>query len=760
MKVLYILGLCLLAFFTASAQLPSIDYTKIEGIPSSGTSSYTDLGLQVRHTNDAFFVSGITLGRIDSVNTGTLAIKPDTPSIKTFVFKYNHFGNKLFGFTIPNTNANKIVPTSDGGCYVIMEATITGAIDLNPLPSANLLLAVTPYSRIVAKYNAQGLPNWAFTIKDNTPTNQILFGSQSCEIDNADNLYLHGSFADSISLDPSNPAFHLYAPGMRSGFLAKYTGTGQLAWAFKLQSSNQNYNSSYYRYRNSMDINIKNEIAIYDVMENSFDADPSTATTLLDTANGYHFVARYNTNGNLLNAFNFGDIIKEGVNFPAPYGYGWIESDSASNIYIGSRALGGDIDPGSGQFYFATNNYKRDFALASYTKNGQLRWAQQLKLLNTINGGSTDNDARGSVNDDGNLFIIHHMDGPVDFDPGNFTAIHKPTTAFANVNGYNLHNVIAKYNTKGYYSGSFDPVDTSNFALSYSMFDIDVDNDCNVYTTGGYYTHTQIPATSTLVLQSAAGPITYPLNNINHYEAVTVKYSDDFPINPIIQNDSSQLKICAGDSLTVNVSGTGTLNWYTAAAGGNLVFSGISNSLPTLYADTVFYVEEVSCNAISGRTKVEIFVTPLNNAVSLSSDTLRAYQNNATYQWIDCITNLPLPNDTNQFISGKYGTFAVDITTSGCTRRSPCINLWPNAVQDFDADDKIKIYPNPGQKNITVEILGHQKSLRYNLLTPTGNNILSGETLESKTSIDISAVAKGIYFLQVENFGTYKIIKE
>jgi gliding motility-associated-like protein/uncharacterized repeat protein (TIGR01451 family) len=77
---------------------------------------------------------------------------------------------------------------------------------------------------------------------------------------------------------------------------------------------------------------------------------------------------------------------------------------------------------------------------------------------------------------------------------------------------------------------------------------------------------------------------------------------------------ASPLNICDGDATTITIQspavGT-TYNWYDAASGGNLVFTGTSFSTPTLTASTTYHVEAVIGSCLSAsRTPVSVNVNP------------------------------------------------------------------------------------------------------------------------------------------------------
>jgi len=57
---------------------------------------------------------------------------------------------------------------------------------------------------------------------------------------------------------------------------------------------------------------------------------------------------------------------------------------------------------------------------------------------------------------------------------------------------------------------------------------------------------------------------------------------------------TTSAQICGENALTLNASGNGILNWYDAASGGNLIYTGTSYHTPTLTSTTTYYVESVT----------------------------------------------------------------------------------------------------------------------------------------------------------------------
>ena len=88
---------------------------------------------------------------------------------------------------------------------------------------------------------------------------------------------------------------------------------------------------------------------------------------------------------------------------------------------------------------------------------------------------------------------------------------------------------------------------------------------------------------------------------------VTVTASPAAPtINPV--------SVCPGTPATLKATGTaGTITWYDAPAGGNLLMTGANYKTPSLNANTTYYAEATIGQCVSQRTAVTVTITTLFN---------------------------------------------------------------------------------------------------------------------------------------------------
>lgn len=73
----------------------------------------------------------------------------------------------------------------------------------------------------------------------------------------------------------------------------------------------------------------------------------------------------------------------------------------------------------------------------------------------------------------------------------------------------------------------------------------------------------------------------------------------------------------------------------------------------------------------------------------------------------------------------------------------------------------VKIYPNPVvQGNLTIQLDGYDKGATARIVDPAGKTIRVLTLNNGKTRVDVSDLARGLYFLQVQNNSTYTLISE
>ncbi len=214
-------------------------------------------------------------------------------------------------------------------------------------------------------------------------------GKIHLDIDSQENLYMAGKFDYVLDLDFTKSGsytvedMHIQGIGVPS-FVAKYDSNGSIIWAFAIGA----LASDDYETIDINDLHIDNDGNIIIVgalkviaVNHSVDFDPGNGTTLLTGSRESAFVAKYDTDGNLLWAFSLysvnsvnGGIINDYQDFNG------VSTDADGNLFVTGRitahVLGGgieifvDLNPlGS-----ANNVNIAGAIVAKYNPDGILQW--------------------------------------------------------------------------------------------------------------------------------------------------------------------------------------------------------------------------------------------------------------------------------------------------------------------------------------------------------------------------------------------------
>ena len=153
----------------------------------------------------------------------------------------------------------------------------------------------------------------------------------------------------------------------------------------------------------------------------------------------------------------------------------------------------------------------------------------------------------------------------------------------------------------------------------------------------------------------------------------------------------------------------------------------------------------------------------VDNTIAQNGIILTANETSATYQWVNCDTNLLVVGETNQsFTPTTNGNYAVEITSGSCVEKSECITIDSLGVEEFN-DNEILLYPNPVKTNLTVESPSVSEEMILEIYDLNGKLVLHETSAKKKTKLNLSALANGVYFLKVNannKHKTSKIIKE
>ena len=208
--------------------------------------------------------------------------------------------------------------------------------------------------------------------------------------------------------------------------------------------------------------------------------------------------------------------------------------------------------------------------------------------------------------------------------------------------------------------------------------------------------------------------------------------------------------ICAGQTATLTASGAATYSWSSGQTGNAITVSPATNTLYTIYGYNGVCNDSIVSN---------ITVNPLPNV------TLTA--NHYTVCLSDSMVNLnglpfggiysgagvtaasfdPLVAGVGTFVvtynytdgNNCSGTNSLSIIVSPCT-----------GIHELNNSNSFSIYPNPANDFFVVNSINKNPNYNLKLMDATGKLILEKVIIKQTESIDINKLAKGIYFIEIQ----------
>jgi hypothetical protein len=401
------------------------------------------------------------------------------------------------------------------------------------LPNTNSLNGVVGF---IASYNKSGQLNYAFQINDA----DITPGVQNfmIESDNANNIYVYGSFTGKADFDPSANIYELNTGNIftKGYFLASYDENGNFRYAIPFPANSiQNLfttipkilsvdgdGNSYllFSYAGSFDFDhgageylfpfFSNHILSYDLDGNfrfgyrvpfqtdtigcntsgdyfiagtlnestdgSLDFDPSNQVfTLGNVDNSSFFFASYTQDGNL----NFVKDLKGPNAAPVKI------IGNSNHIFLAGELGAGtvDFDPTANTHNVTVSNFEPDTGdmfFAKYTNNGNLVFAKAIQ--DKVGKVSSEIITDFEVDNDGNLFLIGSLKGgTVDFDLSSGVNELNGDTGHSSIPG---DLFVASYDGNGDHRFAYA---VTSLTINHSM--LEFDPNCSYYYVSGTESH-------------------------------------------------------------------------------------------------------------------------------------------------------------------------------------------------------------------------------------------------------------------------------
>jgi hypothetical protein len=128
-----------------------------------------------------------------------------------------------------------------------------------------------------------------------------------------------------------------------------------------------------------------------------------------------------------------------------------------------------------------------------------------------------------------------------------------------------------------------------------------------------------------------------------------------------------------------------------------------------------------------------------------------------TYQWYSCTTSLPVAGENSQFYSPTVsGSYYVALELNGCSISSDCASIIVTAINENNTTNSFNIYPNPTSSTLNIEVKEQTQITIVNVL----GEVVKTETIKGLSTIDVTELSTGVYFIQSNTGIKTKFIKQ
>jgi hypothetical protein len=242
--------------------------------------------------------------------------------------------------------------------------------------------------------------------------------------------------------------------------------------------------------------------------------------------------------------------------------------------------------------------------------------------------------------------------------------------------------------------------------------------------------------------------------SVSDYLGCTAADTVNIAVNALpLVNAGNDTMVCADAMLTLSGTGAANYAWDGGITDGVPFTPGMSMTYEVIGTDT---------NGCSDNDSVTVTVYMVNVSLTTVNETITAMDSSATYQWIDCVTMLPIPGETNRsFTATVNGAYAVIVTDSLCSDTSACSVILSAGIAEQHASGA-SVYPNPNDGAFTLTTAGVAE--RIVITDLTGRVIDAFAPQQAQLSLSLDGQDSGVYLIAVtaadHTITTVKVVKQ
>jgi hypothetical protein len=428
------------------------------------------------NTNN-IYIYGNFRGTVDfDPGAGIYNLTSASTEMDIFITKLDQQGNFLWAKKIGNTGVDRTSSIQfDNSNNIYLAGAFSNTVDFDPGVGINNMTSVSNQDGFILKLDSNA--NFIFSKSFGGFANEI----PNIIFDNQSNLFMFGSFQNTVDFDPGNGVYNLTATGNTSemdGFIVKLDSNANFIWGKQLGGIGNDL-------INEIKISQNDDLYIYGYFKDTvnFNLNGGIFNMYADITYGDMFLMSMKNNGDFKWAKEFnGNFSRIATDMTI---------DSMKNVYfVGYFEDSLDIDPGIATNILVTPSFSINSFIGKLDSNGHFIWGKQLN-------GRSNHAYTLCLDKDKNVYTSGVFRDTCDFDPN--AGINHLIT-----NNYSNDAYVLKLNTNGIFEWAINIAGGSSTDQSVA-FSIDVDNFYNVSLAGYFFGTCDFnPGTSSFNLSSVS----------------------------------------------------------------------------------------------------------------------------------------------------------------------------------------------------------------------------------------------------------------
>lgn len=261
------------------------------------------------------------------------------------------------------------------------------------------------------------------------------------------------------------------------------------------------------------------------------------------------------------------------------------------------------------------------------------------------------------------------------------------------------------------------------------------------------YSYNSVASSSVLTFTpSASGSYTIAaLTSAGCSSTLTNAYA----VNPLptLTINSSTNTVCAGKNVTLTVSGASTYSWNNGATTVALTVTPSSTTVYSVSGSTTFGCLSSLSKTITVNPLPQVTLATSNSLICVGESATLTANGTTSYSWNTGATASNIV--VSPTVNITYTVIGTDAQNcSAMAQLTQTVSECTSLANSKANEDVYSIYPNPAVSEVTINF-NEEKLVNVKFVNALGRVVLEKNNFASGSSVNISQLAKGIYFVQI-----------